>query len=66
MKAVLDAVLPSLGLGYTCVNVDRSPALLERFSDVVPVLLRDGRAVAKVRLDEETLRRLVARSRRFD
>lgn len=61
---MLDAVLPSLGLGYTCVNVDRSAELLARFSDVVPVLLRDGKAVAKVRLDEKTLRCLVARSRR--
>jgi hypothetical protein len=43
------------------VDVDRSPALRERWGDTVPVLLRDGRAVAKVRLTEEALRRILRR-----
>lgn len=63
MAAVLDRGLPPLGLGYTTVDVDRDDALRERFGDVVPVLLRDGEPVAKVRLDQRQLLRIVARRR---
>jgi len=59
MAAVLDEVLPSCGLSYTARDVDADLELKERFSDVVPVLLRDGRPVAKVRVDREALVRIV-------
>jgi hypothetical protein len=59
MAAVLDEVLPRFGLGYALRDVDAEPELKERFSDVVPVLLRDGTPVAKVRLDRRTLERIV-------
>ena len=59
MAAVLDAVLPSCGLSYVPRDVDAEPELRERFSDVVPVLLRDGRPVAKVRVDRTALLRIV-------
>jgi Glutaredoxin-like domain (DUF836) len=59
MAVVLDAVLPSFGLAYTARDVDAEPELRERFSDVVPVLLRDGRPVAKVRVDRAALHRIV-------
>ncbi len=65
MQAVLDAELPSHDLGYEAVDVDSDPLLRKRFSDVVPVLLRDGKPVAKIRLDRERLRRLIARRRGF-
>lgn len=66
MKAVLDAELPALGLSYAVVDVDRDAALCERFGDTVPVLLRNGNPVAKVRIDRERLLRIVHRKRSFD
>ena len=63
MRQVLEGVLPELGLEYAEVDVDADPELADRFGEVIPVLLRDGRPVAKVRLDPQTLRRIVARRR---
>ena len=59
MAALLDEVLPSCGLTYTSRDVDAEPELHARYTDVVPVLLRDGRPVAKLRLDRRTLLRLI-------
>ncbi len=67
MAAVLDDVLPSLGLSYSLRNIDdedaaaAEPDLRARFTDVVPVLLRDGLPVAKIRLDRRSLERIVRR-----
>jgi len=63
MARVLDAVLPRFGLSYASLDVDADPDLRERFGDVVPVLLRDGMPVAKVRVGERELERIVRRSR---
>lgn len=63
MKALLAAVLPTRGFAYTTVDVDTDLALKARFGNTVPVLLRDGHPVAKVRLDEPTLLRILARHR---
>jgi hypothetical protein len=59
MAAVLDEVLPPFGLSYVPRDVDAEPELRARFTDVVPVLLRDGRPVAKVRTDRRALTRIV-------
>ena len=61
MATVLDEVLPSFGLSYTLLDVDTDvePELRARLTDVVPVLLHDGRPVAKVRVDRRTLTRIV-------
>lgn len=59
MATVLDEVLPALGLSWAPRDVDAEPEMRARFTDVVPVLLRDGRPVAKVRLDRRTLERIV-------
>jgi glutaredoxin-like protein DUF836 len=59
MAAVLDDVLPGYGLSWSPRNVDAEPALRERFTDLVPVLLREGQPVAKVRLDRRSLIRIV-------
>jgi hypothetical protein len=63
----LDQVLPGRGLGYETIDVDGGGAaadvLRDRFGDVVPVLLRDGVAVAKVRLDRAGLERILDRKR---
>ncbi|HBL27488.1 MAG TPA: hypothetical protein DD490_11690 [Acidobacteria bacterium] len=63
MAAVLDEILPAHGLSWAPVDVDADPDLRARFTDVVPVLLRDGRPVAKVRLDVLTLERILRRRR---
>lgn len=63
MEHVLDEALPAHGLEWRAVDVDSDPALRERFGDVVPVLLRDGRPVAKVRLSRLQLERIVKRRR---
>ena len=57
------AELEAAGLAYASVDVDGDEALRERFGEVVPVLLRDGKPVAKVRVDATRLRRLVRRRR---
>lgn len=59
MAAVLDEVLPGFGLTYTQRDVDAEPDLRARFTYVVPVLLRDGQPVAKVRTDRRALERIV-------
>ena len=59
MAVLLDGVLPSYGLTYSLRDVDAEPDLRARFTDVVPVLLRNGQPVAKVRLDRRTLVRIV-------
>ena len=63
MAKVLDTVLPRFGLAYAPVDVDADPALRARFGEIVPVLLRDGAPVAKVRLGERELERIVQRRR---
>jgi Glutaredoxin-like domain (DUF836) len=63
MAKVLDTVLPRFGLAYAAVDVDADPALRARFGEIVPVLLRDGAPVAKVRLGERELERIVNKRR---
>ena len=63
MAALLDEVLPEYGLTYAPRDVDAEPALRERYTDVVPVLLRDGAPVAKVRVDRRGLIRIVEKRR---
>ena len=64
MEDLLREVLPGMGLAFTVHDVDSDPAWRSRFGEVVPVLLRDGKPVAKVRLDRRQLIRLAERSRR--
>jgi hypothetical protein len=59
MAALLDEVLPSHGLTWSLRDVDAEPDLRARFTDVVPVLLRDGQPVAKIRTDRRALERIV-------
>ena len=60
MARLLDEVLPERGLTYAVVDVDRDPVLCERWGEVVPVLLRDGAPVAKVRLERRRLERILS------
>ena len=63
MEGVLDETLPEMGLSYSRLGIDSDPELVDRFGDTVPVLMRDGKPVAKVRLDRDRLRRIVLRRR---
>ena len=63
MAAVLDDLLPGMGASYEALDVDADEALRQRYGEVVPVLLRDGVAVAKVRIDRRKLTRIVRRRR---
>jgi len=64
MAAVLDEVLPAHGLTWAPVDVDADPELRARYSEAVPVLLRDSQPVAKVRVDPRALVRILRRHRR--
>jgi len=64
MEGLLREVLPDMGLEFTVHDVDSDPGWRSRFGEVIPVLLRDGKPVAKVRLDRRRLIRLAERSRR--
>ena len=57
MKAVIDRVAARLPLRLEVVNIDDDPALTERYGLEIPVLLVDGRKVAKCRIDEPVLER---------
>ena len=57
------AELEAAGIAYDSIDVDRHAELRARFGEVVPVLLRDGKPVAKIRVDGARLRRLVRRRR---
>jgi Glutaredoxin-like domain (DUF836) len=63
MEAVLRRVLPDHDLDLELRDVDADAALRARFGNIVPVLLRDGLPVAKVRLTEDQALRLVRRRR---
>jgi glutaredoxin len=50
-----------LGFGYREVDVDGSTVLRDRFADMVPVILLDGREHSHFRVDEKKLRKALAR-----
>ena len=63
MEAELLPLLADHGIQLGLRDVDHDADLLERFGEVVPVLLRDGRPVAKVRLKRGQAERLIHRRR---
>ena len=63
MEQLLAAVLAGHGESYVVEDVDSDPEWRRRFGEVIPVLLRDGSPVAKIRLDRERLQRIVMRAR---
>ena len=50
------------GVGWSSVDVDGDPALFEEYSDLVPVILVDGKMHGYWRVEEERLRRALAAS----
>ena len=68
MARMLDDALARRGISYQTIDVDLEAehgdaALRDRFGDAVPVLLRDGVAVAKVRLNRAQIERILDRKR---
>jgi hypothetical protein len=61
MEQIVRPILAAYGLELGYRDVDAEPELLERFGDLVPVLLRDGRPVAKIRLTTAQADRLIRR-----
>lgn len=57
MKAQLEPLLREFGVELREVDVDTDAMLAGRFGEEVPVLLLDGRKVAKHHLDVKQLRR---------
>jgi hypothetical protein len=53
-------VTAELGVGWTTVDVDADPALLDEYSDLVPVILVDGKMHGYWRVEEDRLRRALA------
>ena len=63
MEQLLASVLPGHDESYVVEDVDSCPEWRRRFGEVIPVRLRDGKPVAKVRLDRQRLERIVEGTR---
>ena len=59
-KAEVSRVAAELGIEWVEVDVDADAALLEEYSDLVPVVLVDGRVHDYWRVDETRLRQALA------
>lgn len=55
-RLVIEGVCADLGESFAEVDIDADPALLERFTDEVPVTFVDGRQHDFWRVDEARLR----------
>jgi hypothetical protein len=63
MLMQLNEILPRFDLSFEVVCVDDDGTYRERWGEQIPVLLRDGVAVAKLRTDPQSLERIVRRRR---
>jgi hypothetical protein len=59
-KEIVARVAAEVDVAWTEVDVDSDPALLAEYSDLVPVILVDGKVHAYWRVDEQRLRRAIA------
>ncbi|MBX6750337.1 MAG: glutaredoxin family protein [Micromonosporaceae bacterium] len=59
-KQAVDRVAAEVGVAWTEVDVDADPELLAEYSDLVPVILIDGRVHDYWRVDETRLRQALA------
>ena len=57
MKAVIERVIASQDVRLAELNIDLDPGLVQLYDDQVPVLMLNGRKIAKYRIDERDLRR---------
>jgi glutaredoxin len=54
--------LGELGVPFESVNVDSDERLLEQYDEAVPVILANGREVARAPIDREVLRSALAKA----
>jgi hypothetical protein len=59
-KEVVARVAGDTGVGWEEVDVDSDPELLDAYSDLVPVVLVDGKVHEYWRVSEERLRQALA------
>ena len=59
MKDVVRRVIAHSDITFEVVDISTDPVLTERYGMEIPVLLIDGRKVAKYRVSEPQLRRMV-------
>jgi len=59
-KDVVARVARETGVGWAEVDVDADPALLAEYSDLVPVILIDGKVHGYWRVEEDRLRSALA------
>ena len=60
-REVLAEVAAETGEGFRELDVDADPALLDEYSDRVPVILLDGKEHGYWRVEEQRLRKALAR-----
>ena len=60
MKAVVDGVASELSIDVEEINISTDADLEARYGLEIPVLEIDGKKVAKYRIDEATLRRVLS------
>jgi glutaredoxin len=59
MKATVRRVVHDSNVSVDEIDISRDPALLERYGLEIPVLWIDGTKVAKYRVSESELRRII-------
>jgi hypothetical protein len=63
-KSEVARIAADVGVDWVELDVDADPALLAEYSDLVPVILVDGRVHDYWRVDETRLRQALARAPR--
>ena len=61
-KEAVARIAEETGAGWTEVDVDADPALLDEYSDLVPVILVDGKMHGYWRVEEDRLRGALQRT----
>jgi glutaredoxin len=59
MKALVAPVASALSIAVEDIDISADPELEARYGLEIPVLAVDGKKVAKYRIDEATLRRIL-------
>jgi thiol-disulfide isomerase/thioredoxin len=60
MLAALEPLAEELGATVEVIDVDADPTLVERYDELVPVLVCDGVELSRYRLDAERVRAALA------
>ena len=60
-KEAVERIAAEEGVSWTSVDVDADPAMLDEYSDLVPVILVDGKMHGYWRVEEDRLRAALRR-----